>query len=95
MQFRLLISIFRPLLMTPEAIQALIETGFEEAEARVSGADGVHFEAVVISPAFEGLGTLKRHRLVYGTLGERMGNEIHALSLKTFTPDEWRQAPST
>lgn len=81
--------------MTPEVIQALIEEGFDEVEARVSGADGVHFEAVVISPAFDGLGTLKRHRLVYGALGERMGNEIHALSLKTFTPDEWRrsQAP--
>lgn len=78
--------------MTPEAIQALIEQGIDDVEARVSGADGVHFEAVVITPAFEGLGTLKRHRLVYGALGDRMGNEIHALSLKTYTPDEWRQA---
>lgn len=81
--------------MTPEAIQALIEEGLDEVEARVSGADGVHFEAVVISPAFDGLGTLKRHRLVYGALGERMGNEIHALSLKTFTPDEWRRAQAS
>ncbi len=81
--------------MTPEAIQALIEEGINEAEARVSGADGVHFEAVVISPAFDGLGTLKRHRLVYGALGERMGNEIHALSLKTFTPAEWRRTQAS
>lgn len=81
--------------MTPEAIQALIEQGIDDVEARVSGADGVHFEAVVISPAFEGLGTLKRHRLVYGTLGERMGSEIHALSLRTFTPDEWRDAKTS
>ncbi len=58
----------------------------------ISGADGVHFEAVVISPEFEGQGTLQRHRRVYGTLGERMGGEIHALSLKTFTPEEWRRA---
>lgn len=81
--------------MTPEAIQALIEEGLDEAEARVSGADGVHFEAVVVSPTFDGLGTLKRHRLVYGTLGERMGNEIHALSLKTFTPAEWRRTQAS
>lgn len=81
--------------MTPEAIQALIEQGIDNVEAQVSGADGVHFEAVVISAAFEGLGTLKRHRLVYGALGERMGNEIHALSLKTFTPDEWRDVQTS
>lgn len=78
--------------MTPEAIQSLIEAGFDDVDARVSGDDGVHFEAVVVSPEFEGLGTLKRHRRVYGALGERMGNEIHALSLKTFTPEEWRRA---
>lgn len=78
--------------MTPETIQQLIEDGLKGAEARVSGADGVHFEAVVISPAFEDQGTLQRHREVYGTLGNRMGGEIHALSLKTYTPEEWRRA---
>jgi stress-induced morphogen len=48
----------------------------------------VHFEAVVVSPSFDGLPTLKRHRLVYATLGRYMGNEIHALGLRTLTPDE-------
>lgn len=78
--------------MTPETIQQLIQEGLNGADARVSGADGVHFEAVVIWPDFEEMGTLQRHRAVYGTLGDRMGGEIHALSLKTYTPEEWRRA---
>jgi len=52
--------------------------------------DGVHFEATVISDAFAGKLPLARHRLVYATLGDRMGGEIHALALKTMTPDEAR-----
>lgn len=78
--------------MNPEAIQQLIEAGLEGANARVSGADGVHFEAVVVSEAFEGVSTLQRHRRVYATLGERMGTDIHALSLKTYTPAEFERA---
>ena len=58
------------------------------AEVVVSGNDGVHFEAVVVSPEFSGKATLQRHRLVYATLGNLMGNEIHALGLKTLTPEE-------
>lgn len=54
----------------------------------MSGDDGVHFEAVVICPAFQGLPTLKRHRMVYATLGTLMGNEIHALGLRTLAPEE-------
>lgn len=74
--------------MSPEHIRALIEEGLPGSEARVEGADGVHFEAIVVSDRFEGLGTLARHRKVYAALGERMGTDIHALSLKTFTPAE-------
>lgn len=74
--------------MTPHTIQQLIEAGLPGAEARVQGDDGVHFEAVVISAAFAGKLPLARHRMVYATLGERMGGEIHALALKTLTPDE-------
>jgi acid stress-induced BolA-like protein IbaG/YrbA len=66
----------------------MIRTGLPDAEVRVSGDDGVHFEAVVISPAFQGLPTLKRHRMVYATLGSLMGNEIHALGLRTLAPEE-------
>ncbi|HET8697169.1 MAG TPA: BolA family protein [Gammaproteobacteria bacterium] len=49
-----------------------------------------HYEAIVVSAAFAGKRSLQRHQLVYGTLGERVGREIHALAVKTFTPEEWR-----
>ncbi|MGB9429361.1 MAG: BolA/IbaG family iron-sulfur metabolism protein [Gammaproteobacteria bacterium] len=65
--------------------------GLPGAEVSVSSSDGTHFEAVVIAPAFNGKRPLARHQLVYATLGERMGREIHALSLQTLTPDEWRR----
>ena len=74
--------------MNPEIIKQLIETGLPGANAHVAGDDGVHFEATVVSPAFEGKLPLARHRLVYATLGERMGGEIHALALRTLTPAE-------
>ncbi|GAB2496232.1 BolA family protein [Arenimonas alkanexedens] len=74
--------------MTPDIIQNLIETGLPGASARVTGDDGVHFEATVVCEAFRGKMPLARHRMVYATLGERMGGEIHALALRTLTPDE-------
>jgi len=74
--------------MTPEFIRQLIEAGLPGAIADVRGDDGVHFEATVICPQFAGKLPLARHRMVYATLGERMGGEIHALSLKTLTPEE-------
>lgn len=69
-------------------IEQMIRSGLPEAEVSVSGEDGVHFEAIVISEAFEGKSTLQRHRMVYATLGAAMGNEIHALGLTTQTPGE-------
>jgi acid stress-induced BolA-like protein IbaG/YrbA len=66
----------------------MISTGLPDARVVVSGDDGVHFEAVVVSPAFRDVPTLKRHRMVYATLGTLMGNEIHALGLRTLTPEE-------
>ena len=74
--------------MTPEQIRELIETGLPGATADVQGDDGVHFEATVVSEAFHGKLPLARHRLVYATLGARMGGEIHALALRTLTPEE-------
>ena len=74
--------------MTPEQIRELIETGLPGATADVQGDDGVHFEATVVSEAFHGKLPLARHRLVYATLGPRMGGEIHALALRTLTPEE-------
>jgi acid stress-induced BolA-like protein IbaG/YrbA len=74
--------------MNADTIQQLIEAGLPGAQARVQGDDGVHFEAVVVCEAFRGKLPLARHRMVYATLGERMGGEIHALALRTLTPDE-------
>jgi acid stress-induced BolA-like protein IbaG/YrbA len=69
--------------MTKEEIQQLIEAGLPGAQVSVIGDDGQHFEAQVISPAFAGKPPLAQHRMVYATLGERMGREIHALKLIT------------
>ena len=74
--------------MDADTIRHLIETGLPGARADVRGDDGVHFEATVVAAQFAGKLPLARHRLVYATLGERMGGEIHALSLKTVTPEE-------
>jgi acid stress-induced BolA-like protein IbaG/YrbA len=74
--------------MNADTIRHLIEQGLPGAQASVQGEDGVHFEATVVSEAFRGKLPLARHRMVYATLGERMGGEIHALALKTLTPDE-------
>lgn len=74
--------------MDSSTIEQMIRDGMPDAQVEVSGADGVHFEARVVSPSFQGLPTLKRHRMVYATLGSLMGNEIHALGLRTLTPEE-------
>ncbi len=78
--------------MTPETIQNLIEAGLPGAQVRVQGDDGVHFEATVVSEAFRGKLPLARHRMVYNTLGELMGGAIHALALRTLTPEEANKA---
>ena len=74
--------------MNAATIQRLIEQGLPGSRATVHGADGVHFEAEVVSAAFQGKLPLARHRMVYATLGELMGGAIHALSLRTVTPEE-------
>ena len=74
--------------MNADTIRQLIESGLPGARVDVRGDDGVHFEATVICAAFAGKLPLARHRMVYATLGELMGGAIHALQLKTVTPDE-------
>ena len=74
--------------MNADSIRQMIETGLPGARADVQGEDGVHFEATVVSEAFAGKLPLARHRMVYATLGEKMGGEIHALQLRTITPAE-------
>ncbi|MBS7456734.1 BolA family protein [Coralloluteibacterium stylophorae] len=74
--------------MNADTIRQMIEAGLPGARAQVQGEDGVHFEAVVVSEAFAGKLPLARHRLVYATLGTQMGTDIHALALRTLTPEE-------
>ncbi len=74
--------------MNADAIRQMIEAGLPGATAQVQGDDGVHFEATVVCDAFAGKLPLARHRMVYATLGGRMGGEIHALQLRTLTAVE-------
>ena len=74
--------------ITAERVSALIATGMPGADVRVESDDNVHFSALVVSGQFAGLRPIARHQLVYRTLGELMGREIHALSIEALTPEE-------
>lgn len=80
--------------MNTEEIKALIDDGIPGAKVEVQSDDNTHFAALVIADAFAGLRSLARHQLVYKCLGARMGNEIHAMSIRAYTPDEWRELES-
>lgn len=74
-------------MVTPEQLKEWIESGFDNASVMVEG-DGHHFEAVIIANEFAGKSRIQRHQLVYGALGDKMKAEVHALSMKTHTPEE-------
>ena len=78
-------------MVTPDQVKSYIEQGLSCQELKVEG-DGHHFEALVVSDAFLGKSRVQRHQLVYKALGDRMRQEVHALSMRTLTPDEWRQS---
>jgi acid stress-induced BolA-like protein IbaG/YrbA len=78
------------MLPTPELVKNYIAAGLDCTHLEVSG-DGSHFEAVIVSPAFAGKRLIQRHQLVYAALGDRMREEIHALSMKTLTPEEFQK----
>ncbi len=75
-------------LPTPEKVREYIAAGLPCEHVAVEG-DGHHFEAIIVSPSFEGKRPVARHQLVYAALGDRMRAEIHALSMQTLTPEEW------
>jgi len=75
-------------MVTPDNVKSYIAQGLACDHLEVSG-DGQHFEAVIVSAAFEGRNRVQRHQIVYKALGDRMRAEIHALSMKTITPAEW------
>jgi acid stress-induced BolA-like protein IbaG/YrbA len=79
------------MLPTPEQIRVYIADGLPCDHIEVEG-DGQHFFATIVSPQFEGRRPIARHQLVYAALGDRMREEIHALSMKTLTPAEWKSA---
>lgn len=74
---------------TPELIHGYLSAGLECTHLEVEG-DGQHFQAVIVSPAFAGQRLIQRHQIVYAALGDRMREEIHALSMKTLTPEEFQ-----
>lgn len=76
--------------MDPKEIKTLIENGLPGAEVNVMSDDNTHYAAVVISSEFAGKRAIARHQLVYKCLGQLMGNEIHAMSIRAHTPDEWQ-----
>jgi len=76
-------------MVTPDSVKQGIAAGLACEHLEVIG-DGQHFQALVVSAAFAGLSRVQRHQAVYRALGERMREEIHALSMRTLTPGEWR-----
>lgn len=78
------------MLPTPELVQQYIAAGLACTHLEVQG-DGQHFQALIVSEAFEGKRLIQRHQIVYAALGDRMREEIHALSMKTLTPAEFQK----
>ena len=76
-------------MVTAESIQTGIQAGLACEHVEVIG-DGQHFQALIVSGAFAGKSRVQRHQLVYAALGDRMREEIHALSMRTLTPEEWK-----
>jgi len=76
-------------MVTPDSVKTGIAAGLACEHLEVLG-DGQHFQALVVSARFEGKSRVQRHQLVYAALGERMREEIHALSMRTLTPGEWQ-----
>ena len=75
-------------MVTPQDIQGWISAGLADSNVSVEG-DGQHFEAIIVCSLFEGKSRIQRHQMVYGVLGDKMKSEIHALSMKTMTPQEY------
>jgi acid stress-induced BolA-like protein IbaG/YrbA len=75
-------------IMQADELKKIIEDGIPSAEVVVQG-DGDHFEATIVSEAFAGKSMVKQHQMVYAALGDLMQGAVHALSFRTFTPQEW------
>ncbi len=80
-------------MLTAAQLQSYITQNLACEYIKVMGDDGTHFEAVLVSSAFLGKSRVQQHQLVYAALGDRMREEIHALSMQTFTPEQWANQP--
>ena len=80
-------------MLTATQLQSYITQHLACEYIKVSGDDGTHFEAVLVSAAFLGKSRVQQHQLVYAALGDRMREEIHALSMQTYTPEQWAKQP--
>lgn len=80
--------------MQANEIEAMIVAGIPDCVVEVQGDDGTHFDAVIVSEQFAGKSKVQQHQIVYAALGEKMGREIHALSIQTFTPEQWDKKKS-
>lgn len=78
-------------MIDPQTVVSKLESSLEDARVDIQDLTGTkdHFQVVIVSPEFEGKTLIKRHRLVYGALEDEMKGPIHALTLETFTPEEW------
>ena len=81
-------------MVAPEDVKRYIEDHLQCEHLEVIG-DGHHFEALIVSEAFRGKSRVQRHQIVYGALGDRMREEIHALSMQTLTPEDWAERQSS
>lgn len=82
-------------MISPEKVQIMIQERLSNADVKVVG-DGQHFEAIIVSPEFVGKSRVKQHQIVYAALqAELASEEIHALSLKTYTPEAWQAVGQT
>lgn len=80
-------------MLTAENVKTYIESSLPCQHVQVEGDDGRHFHALIVSAEFNGKNMVQQHQLVYKSLGDKMKQDIHALSMKTFTPEQWADKP--
>lgn len=78
-------------MLSAQQLESYITDGLDCDFIKVLGDDGTHFEAVIVSAAFDGKSMIQQHQAVYAALGDRMRAEIHALSMRTYTPAQWTE----
>lgn len=78
-------------MLSAKQLEEYIKQGLACDYIQVVGDDGTHFESIIVSPEFENKSMVQQHQLVYAALGDRMRAEIHALSMKTYTPQKWEE----